>query len=308
MIYDLIIIGGGPGAAAAGVYAARKSIRTLLILKEWGGQSKVSADIQNWIGTISISGLELTKNLEDHVKAYANKVVDFDEGSLVAKVTPVSKNKFEVVTDKGKKYETKSVIIASGSRRRKLTVPKAEQLEAKGIVYCATCDGPLFKDKIVAVIGGGNAGLETAQQLSTYVSKIYILEYNGQFRGDAVTREKVLNNPKVTPLLGAETIEVKGDQFVTGLVYQDRKSGEKKELAVQGIFVEIGSMANSDFVKGVVDTNNYGEIIINHKTCRTSVEGIWAAGDVTDQPYKQNNISVGEAVKALEDLYRWLHK
>ncbi len=314
MAYDLIIIGGGPGAVAAGVYAARKSIKSLLILKDWGGQSKVSIDIQNWIGTVSISGADFAKNLESHIKAYAGDMIDFDEESLAVKVTQILSASeaggpvFEVMTNKDRKYKARSIIVASGSRRRKLTALGAEKFEAKGIVYCATCDAPLFKDKEVAVIGGGNAGMETAQQLTAYASKVYILEYEDEFKADSVTIDKVLGNQKVTPILGTEIVEIKGDVFVSSLIYKKRSTKEEKELLVQGIFVEIGSVPNNDFVKGLVKINEYGEVIIDHKTGRTSVEGIWAAGDITDQPYKQNNISVGDAVKALEDLYCWLQK
>lgn len=314
MDYDLIIIGGGPGAVAAGVYAARKRIRSLIICQDWGGQSKVSPEIQNFIGIKSLSGLELTERLKEHVKAYANGVLDFDEGSLVAKVSQVLSALeltgpiFEVETNKNKKYETRSIIIASGSRRKKLEVPGAAKFEGKGIVYCASCDAPLFKGKEVAVIGGGNAGLEAVQQLLAYATKIYILEYSEKFRGDSVTKERVFSDKKVISITLAQTTEIKGDKFVKGLVYTDRKTNEKKEIPVQGVFVEIGSVPNSEFIKGLVATNNYGEIIIDHKTCQTSLAGIWAAGDVTDQPYKQNNISMGDAVKALEDFYLWWQK
>jgi len=314
MIYDLIIIGGGPAGAAAGVYAARKKIRSLLITKDWGGQSKVSPDVQNWIGIKNISGLELAKQIEEHVKAYAENVLDFDEGSLVVKVSQIKDAPdkdsllFEIETDKGKKYQTRTIIIASGASRKKLNIPGADKFESRGVVYCASCDAPLFKDKQVAVIGSGNAGLETAQQLLTYCSKIYVLEFQDEFIGDSITREALFKNEKVLPIASAEIIEIKGDNLVSSLVYKNRKTGEEKEIEVQGVFVEIGSLPNTDFIKDFVKTNKYGEITIEHKTGKTSIEGIWAAGDATDQPYKQNNISMGDAVKALEDLYIWLQK
>lgn len=314
MTYDLIIIGAGPGGAAAGVYAARKRLKSLLITKEWGGQSKLSPDIQNWIGIKQMSGLEMAKRLEEHVRAYAADCLEFDEGSLVTKVSqllpaPDPKGpKFEVATSKGKRYEARTVLVASGSHRRKLEVPGAKEFEGKGVVYCASCDAPLFKDKEVAVIGGGNAGLEAAQQLTAYASKIYLLEYGPALKGDEVTREQVLKEAKITPLTMVETTRIKGEQFVSGLIYKDRNEGEEEELSVQGVFVEIGSIPNSDFIRELVEVNKDGEILIDHKNGRTSIEGLWAAGDVTDQPYKQNNISMGEAVKALEDLYLWLQK
>ena len=312
MVYDLIIIGGGPAAVAAGVYAARKRIKSLIICKDWGGQSKVSAEVQNFIGIKSLPGTELAERLEEHVKAYADDVLDFDEGSLAVKITKTAdfeKSKlFEVETDKNKKYQAKSLIITAGSTRKRLDIPGAAEFDGKGIVYCASCDAPLFHDKEVAVIGGGNAGLESAQQLLEYCPKVYILEYADEFKGDPVTRDKVFSSEKVAPIASAETVEIKGDKFVESLIYKDRKTGEEKEIKVQGVFVEIGSFPNSGFVGDLVEQNKYGEIVIDHKTGRTSLEGIWAAGDVTDQPYKQNNISMGDAVKAVEDLYLWLQK
>lgn len=310
MLYDLIIIGGGPAAVSAGVYAARKRVKTLIITKDWGGQSKVSVEVQNFIGITALSGFELAERLEKHVKAYADDIMDFDEGSLVVKISKKEDNGviFEVETDKGKKYQAFSLLVTSGSNRRKLNVPGAEKFDGKGVVYCASCDAPLFGKKDVAVIGGGNAGLESAQQLIEYANKIYILERGEEFKGDPVTREQVFASSKITPVTMAETLEIKGDKFVESLTYKDKKTNETKEIMVQGIFVEIGSIPSNEFVKGLVKTNEYGEIIIDHKTARASQEGIWAAGDITDQPYKQNNISMGDAVKALEDLYLWLQK
>lgn len=308
-MYDLIIIGGGPGGIAAGVYAARKRLKSLLLTEEIGGQSVVSADIQNWIGIPSMSGLEMAEKLEEHLKKYADDVLELREGVRVVNVENVSDEPtFRVTLEKGDAFESRAVIVASGSRRRKLNVPGAEEFDGKGIVYCASCDAPLFKDKDVVVIGGGNAGLEAADQLRAYAKSIHVLEYAPDFKGDPVTRERVFKDPKVTPVTNAELLEVKGNNFVTGLVYKDRVSGERKELSAGGIFVEIGSIPNSEMVKDLVEVDQRGEIVIDHKTCRTSVEGIWAAGDVTDQPYKQNNISMGDAVKALEDAYVWLQK
>ncbi len=314
MVYDLIIVGGGPGGAAAAVYAARKHVKALLITETWGGQSEVSPDVQNWIGIISMPGPELAKKVEEHAKAYAEDMLEFDEGSLVTKVTELVSGadphgpKFQVETNKNKSYEARAIIIASGGRRKKLNVPGAEKYDGKGIVYCASCDAPLFKGKEVAVIGGGNAGLESAQQLLAYSPKITIFEYGEEFKGDPITREAVFKDPKVTPITMAETTEVVGDQFVTGLKYKDRKTGEEKELSVGGVFVEIGSIPNTEFIKDLVEMNKYREIVIDHKNSRTSLEGIWAAGDATDDPFKQNNISMGDAVKALEDVYLWLQK
>ena len=305
MIYDLIIVGGGPGGAAAGVYAARKRLNNLLITDTFGGQSTVSADIQNWIGIPSFSGYEMSEKLEEHLRKYAEDVLTLQVGEFVTKIEKVNSH-FKVTTDKGNIFESLAIILTSGSRRRKLAVPGAAEYEGKGIVYCATCDAPLFRGKEVVVIGGGNAGLESAEQLLEYATKIYILEFGTEFKGDPVTKERVFKNSKVVPITNAETVAVEGDKFVTGLVYKDRKTDEQKELPVQGVFIEIGSVPNSEMVKELVELDTHGEVVIDHKTARTSLEGIWAAGDVSNQPYKQNNISMGDSVKALEDAYMWL--
>lgn len=307
MIYDLIIVGGGPGGVAAGVYAARKRLKTLFVAESIGGQSEVSADIQNWIGIPSMSGLEMAEKLEEHLRKYANGVLEIHADERVEKIEKRNGG-FAVMTNKNVTYESLAVILATGSRRRKLQVPGAETFDGKGVMYCATCDAPLFRGKKVAVIGGGNAGLESAEQLTQYATKIYILQYDAAFKGDPITQERLFKNPHVVPVTNAETVEVKGEAFVSGLVYRDRTSGEQRELPVQGIFVEIGSVPNSDMVKGLVELDPRGEVVIDHRTARTSVEGIWAAGDATNQPYKQNNISMGDAVKALEDAYLWLQK
>jgi alkyl hydroperoxide reductase subunit AhpF len=304
-MYDLIIIGGGPAGVAAGVYAARKKIKTLLITDSFGGQSAVSADIQNWIGTKSISGFELAKALEEHLRAQEG--IEIIEEDLAAAVVKNAAN-FLVKTKNNRSFEARYLLITSGSRRKKLGVPGERELEGKGVGYCATCDAPVFKNKAVAVIGGGNAGLEAVIDLLPYAAKIYLLEYAEALRGDYLSREKIKNNPKVEIVTMAEPKKILGEEFVTGLIYQARKSGELKELKLEGIFVEIGAVPNSDFVKELVELNNRGEIVVDPKTQRTSCPGIWAAGDVTDVLYKQNNISVGDAIKAALNIEETLYK
>jgi alkyl hydroperoxide reductase subunit AhpF len=301
-MYQLIIVGGGPGGVAAGVYAARKKIDTLLITEEFGGQSSTSSDIQNWIGERSISGLDLAKKLEEHIKAYGD-TVKIAEGERVSAVEKVSGGRYKVSTQDRKVYEAERVLVVSGSRRRKLEVPGAEKYEGKGVVYCSTCDAPIFQGKAVAVIGGGNAGLEAVVDLLSYASKIYLLERSAQLRGDEVARKWVGDSDKVEIIYNAEVQEVLGREFVSGLKYKDGSSGEVRELKLEGVFVEIGAVPNSDIVGGLVKLNERGEIIVDHKTQRTSDAGIWAAGDVCDVFYKQNNISAGDAVKAVLNIY-----
>lgn len=306
-MYDLIIVGGGPGGVAAGVYAARKKIRTLLVTDSFGGQSLTSADVQNWIGTKSASGYELGKMLEEHLRAQEG--IEIADGDLVTEVRAEKNNRgFSVRTKSGASYETKYILIASGSRRRKLGIPGEKELDGKGVVYCSTCDAPLFKGKKVAVVGGGNAGLEAAIDLFPYALKIHLLEYSDTLKGDPVTEEKVRGNPNVEIITMAESSKVLGSGFVSGLEYKDRKSGETKTLAVGGVFVEIGAIPNTEFVSGLVATDRSGEIVVDHRTQRTSQPGIWAVGDATDVLYKQNNVSAGDAIKAVLNIDEVLHK
>ena len=304
-MYELIIIGGGPGGVAAGVYAARKKIKTLLITDSFGGQSFTSADIQNWIGTKSISGYDLAQALESHLRAQEGiEIVGDDRVIGVEKIAAG----FSAKTEKGETFETKFILLASGSRRRKLGIPGEKELDGKGVVYCATCDAPIFAGKDVAVVGGGNAGLEAVIDLLPYAAKIYLLERGEQLKGDQVTQEKIKGNEKVQIITMAETTEILGNGFVTGLKYKNPASGEAKELAVGGVFVEIGAIPNSDFVKGLVELNPFGEVVVDHKTQQSSCKGIWAVGDVSDVRYKQNNISAGDAVKAILNIDEVLHK
>lgn len=300
MEYDLVIIGGGPAAASAGVYAARKKLKTALIATEIGGQSTESQDIQNWIGTVSISGTDLAKSFKEHLEAYKADVVEIFEGQTVTSVEKDG-DLFVTKTNKDESFSSKAVLVASGANRRKLDVPGAEEFEHKGLTYCASCDGPLFTDMDVAVIGGGNAGFETAAQLLAYAKSVTLLHRGDQFKADPVTVEKVLADPKMTGILNANTTKVMGEKFVTGLTYE--MNGEEKELPVSGIFVEIGMVPSTNFVEGLVDMDDYKRIKVNCKNQQTSVPGIWAAGDCTDELYHQNNIAAGDAVKALEDIY-----
>jgi len=314
MIYDVIIIGGGPAGCAAAVYAARKRLKTILITESFGGQSIVSGDIQNWIGEAHISGFDLAKKFEAHVRAFSDVV----EIKMPEKVTEIKSIKcssesricdFEVVTDKGNKYEGKSIILTAGARRKKLNIPGEDKFEGKGVAYCSTCDAPLFSGKKVAVVGGGNAGLEAVIDLFPYALEVYIMEYADSLKGDPVTQEEVKKNPKLKEIIfNAKTMEVLGDKFVNGIKYQNNKTGEEKVLDVEGIFVEIGSVPNSEIVKNLIDLDKYGQVVIDSKHSATSHPGVFAAGDITDDPYKQNNISAGDAVKAALAAYNYLLK
>ena len=307
MQYDLIIIGGGPAGAAAGVYAARKQIKTALIAESFGGQSVESNKIQNWVGTTAISGVDLAKNLKEHVRAYADGFVDIKEGERVSKVEHIEEDGFLVTTGKDI-YKTKTILVASGSSRKKLDIPGAKEFEGKGITYCASCDGPFFANKDVVVIGGGNAGFETAAQLLAYCKSVTLIS-RGEFHADPVTVGKVMENPKMKALMNALPVEIKGDQFVKSFEYKRTTPFVNNfKIEVEGIFVEIGHTPATDFVDGLLDIDEFKRIKINHKTQRTSLEGIWAAGDCTDCLYHQNNIAAGDAVKALENIYLELQR
>src|SRR3989338_5478403 len=306
MTYDLIIIGGGPAGVAATVYASRKRLKTLFITKEWGGQSVVSEQIFNWIGTSSISGIELANNLKNHVLSNVGESLEVKEGNTVDSVSKQD-DLFKIKTDDAKEFLTKTILITTGSGRRKLEAKNADKLEHKGLTYCASCDGPLFADMNVGVIGGGNAGFESASQLLAYCKSVTLLHRSEKFKADEITVEKVLKNPKMKAVKNVDILEIKGDKFVEGIIYKDKVTSQETELKVSGIFVEIGQIPNTDFVKGVVSLDEIGRVKIDAWTQKTEVPGIWAAGDCTNVLYHQNNIAAGDAVRALEDIYLYIH-
>ncbi|MBI5147916.1 MAG: FAD-dependent oxidoreductase [Parcubacteria group bacterium] len=302
---DLAIIGGGPAGVAAGVYAARKKIKTALITDAFGGQSVVSDEIQNFVGLKSVSGLALAQMMEWHLRAQEGIEIVFPDRAAKIEKTAAG---FSVATESGKKIETLAVLWTAGSRRRELGGPGEAEFEGRGVAYCSTCDAPVFKGKAVAVVGGGNSGLEAAVDLFPYASRVYLVIRGEDPRGDPLTLEKIKANPNAEIIASAEILSISGDNFVSGLRYRDKKIGEEKELPVGGVFVEIGSVPNVNPVKELVEINAAGEIAVDHRTQKTSLEGIWAAGDATDVLYKQNNISMGDAVKAVLNVYDWLKR
>ncbi len=305
MRYELAIIGGGPAGTTAAVYAARKKLKSVIITDDWGGQSNVSEDIQNWIGFPHISGKELAEKFKEHVEEYADDSLDIKYPTRVSKIED-KEDYFELELENGETLEAENLFLGLGSKRRKLQSKGADEFEHKGLTYCATCDGPMFAGKDVAVIGGGNAGFESAAQLLAYVNSVTLFEYADKFKADPGTVEKLQSNDKFTGITNAEILEIYGDVFVEGIKYKDRESGEEKDLKVQGIFVEIGATPNTDLVKDLLDLTNYGQIKIDPWVQVSSHPRIWAAGDCTNIVYHQNNIASGDAVKALEDIYKKL--
>ena len=303
-MYDLIIIGGGPAGVAAAIYAARKQLKTAIITPEFGGQSIVSETIYNWIGTPEISGADLAKSLKEHALKYRGEFLDIFEGDYVSAVTK-SDTGFTVTTNK-QPLETKTVLVTTGSSRRKLEIPGAAQFENKGVVYCASCDGPLFSGQDVVVVGGGNAAFESVAQLAAYCSHVTLIHRRDTFKADEITVSKVSAMPNVTIKTFVEPTEVLGERFVTGIKVKNIQTEAEEIIPCGGVFVEIGQIPNTNYVKDLVATNEFGNIQIDPWTQATSCSGIWAAGDCTDVHYHQNNIAAGDAVKALEDIYMTL--
>lgn len=320
-IYDLIIIGGGPAGSAAGVYAGRKKLNTLVIKREWGGQSVVSPDIHNWVGTKSIPGEKLAQDLKEHVENFKSELLKIEDDEVIKIVSEnisslskedntneVSVGGFHVFTKNNNSYLTKTVLITTGSNRRTLDVPGAARLEHKGLTYCASCDGLFFAGLDVVVIGAGNSAFESALQLLAYCKTVTVVIRGDEskIKADPGTVEAVKKDPKAKILFNTESVEVLGDKKVEGLKVKNNQTGEESTLNIQGIFVEIGQIPNTKFAEGLVNIDKIGKIEIDPWTQKTSTEGIWAAGDCTNIRYHQNNIAAGDGVKALEDIYQYV--
>lgn len=293
----MVIVGAGPAGITASIYAARKRMNFLVITKDIGGQAALSSAIENYTGYQYITGPELMQKFEEHMREFKIEVKYED----VVGIENVD-SKFRVKTDGGI-YEARTLIIASGARPRLLNVPGEREFKNQGVTYCATCDAPLFRDKDVAVVGGGNSGLDATLQLTRIANRIYLIEVEPELRGDAMIREKVERSEKVIILTKTKVLEITGDKFVSGLTVE--REGIREMLRVDGVFIEIGYIPNSEFMAGVVKLNERGEIVIDDR-CRTSVEGIFAAGDVTNVPYKQIIVAAGDGAKAAMSAYEYL--
>jgi alkyl hydroperoxide reductase subunit F len=295
---DLIIIGGGPAGCTAGIYSARKKLDTLLIAKDFTGQIGHSAWVENYPGFERVKGLDLAKSFKSHLESFDIKVNEFEEVKEIREY----EGSFTVITDEGE-YNAKSIIICSGAKTKKLGLPNEEKFLGKGISYCVTCDESSFEGKDVAVVGGGNAGVEAAIELARFAKKVYLLECEEKLSADEVLIER-LKKEGGNIITACDIKEFKGKEELEGVIYM--KEGEEKSLEVDGCFIEIGSKPNSDFVKGFVDLNDKGEIIVDPKTFETSVKGIFAAGDVVDFKDKQVVIATGQGATAALSAYRYL--
>ena len=291
--FDVLVVGGGPAGAAAAVYAARKGIRTGVVTERFGGQVLDTLAIENFISVKETEGPRLAAALEEHVKQYDVDIINLQRAEAL-----VPGDLIEIKLASGASLKSKTVILSTGARWRDMNVPGETEYRTKGVTYCPHCDGPLFKGKAVAVIGGGNSGVEAAIDLAGVVSHVTLLEFDSKLRADAVLVRKLESLPNVKIIVSAQTTEVNGDgQKVTGLTYKDRVSGEMHQVALAGIFVQIGLLPNTQWLKGTVELSPRGEIIVDDHG-RTSVPGVFAAGDVTTVPYKQIIIAMGEGAKA----------
>ncbi|MGG5873593.1 alkyl hydroperoxide reductase subunit F [Pseudomonas peli] len=295
--FDVLVVGGGPAGAAAAIYAARKGIRTAIAAERFGGQVLDTMAIENFISVKETEGPKLVRALEEHVREYEVDIMNLQRASALVPASSAG-GLHEVKFENGSSLKAKTVILSTGARWREMGVPGEQEYKAKGVCFCPHCDGPLFKGKRVAVIGGGNSGVEAAIDLAGIVAHVTLLEFADTLRADAVLQKKLYSLPNVTVIKSAQTTEVKGDgQKVNALVYKDRTSEELHSVELEGIFVQIGLLPNSDWLKGSVELNRFGEIIVDAKGA-TNIAGVFAAGDVTTVPYKQIVIAVGEGAKA----------
>lgn len=300
--YDMLIVGGGPAGAAAAVYAARKGIRTGVVAERFGGQTLDTLGIENFVSVLHTEGPQFATALEQHVKQYEVDVMNLQRA---AKLVPEG-NMITVELANGAALKSRSVILATGARWREVNVPGEAQYKNAGVAYCPHCDGPLFKGKAVAVIGGGNSGVEAAIDLAGVVAHVTLLEFAEQLRADAVLVNKLKSLPNVRILTQAQTTEITGDgKRVNGLVYTDRATGESHRIDLAGVFVQIGLVPNTEWLKGTIEMTRYGEIIVDDHG-KTSVPGVYAAGDATTVPFKQIIIAAGDGARAALGAFDYL--
>ncbi len=302
--YDLIIIGGGPAGVTAGIYSARQRLNALLITKNFGGQiARKAVPIENYPGLGEISSVDLIQKFERDLKKHPIEIKNVS----VFKIKK-EKDGFIVVTEKKEKIKTKTIIITTGADPRPLEIPGEKEFIGKGVSYCVACDGPIFAKKDLVVAGGGNSAFEAALSLSNYANKIYIIERGDKIRADEKNQEKVKGNNKIEVITNATLKEIKGDKFVKEIIYQEKKTKKNISLSVSGLFVEIGSQPATAFIKGLVEFNDKDEIVVDSTNCRTKTEGIWAAGDVNNIPFKQIVIAAGAGAMAAMDVSIYLQR
>jgi alkyl hydroperoxide reductase subunit F len=300
--YDVLVVGGGPAGASAAIYAARKGIRTGIVAERFGGQVSDTVGIENFISVKYTEGPKLVAHLEEHVKEYDVDVMNLQRAKKLSKKDKM----IEVELESGATLSSKTVILATGARWKQLGVPGEEEYRGHGVAYCPHCDGPLFKGKPVAVIGGGNSGVEAAIDLAGIVGHVTLLEFNGELRADAVLQKKLFSLDNVEVITGAQTTEITGDDGkVNGLVYIDRATEQKHTVQLNAVFVQIGLIPNTDWLKGTIELSKFGEIEIDNHG-QTSLPGVFAAGDVTTIPYKQIIMAMGDGARAALGAFDYL--
>ncbi|CAM8284217.1 alkyl hydroperoxide reductase subunit F [Candidatus Methylopumilus universalis] len=301
--YDILIVGGGPAGASAAVYSARKGLRTGIVSERFGGQVMDTLGIENFISVKATEGPKLVTALEEHVKEYDVDIMNLQRAKSIQKNDENAL--FEVELENGGKLKSKSVIVATGARWRELNVPGEKEFKGKGVAYCPHCDGPLFKGKHVAVIGGGNSGVEATIDLANIVGHVTLFEFAPALKADDILQKRLYSLPNVDVILNAQTLEVLGTDKVNSMIYLDRETNEKKTIPLEGIFIQIGLLPNTDFVKNTVDLSKFGEIIIDSHG-QSSLKGLFAAGDATTVPYKQIIIAMSEGAKASLGAFDYL--
>ncbi len=301
-LYDLIIIGGGPAGVTAGIYAARKKLKTLLVTEDFIGQVGKTGQIDNYLGLPGISGIELMEKFKEHIKKFE---IEIQEAEKVVRVKK-EKEFFLIKTGSKKNFLTKSVIIATGRDPRPLEVPGEKEFIGQGVSYCSICDAPFFQDKAVAVIGGGNSGFEAALDLLKYAKRIFIFERSDKIIADEILQEEAKKEKKIEIHLNKEVKKIEGRGKVQSLLYHDLKTKKTFQVPIDGVFVQIGTIPATAFVKGLVEFNEADEIKVDFKTCQTSCPGIFAAGDVNDGKWKQIIIAAGEGARAALAVYKYL--
>ncbi len=306
-MYDLIIIGGSVAATAAGIYAARRNLNFKIVTKDFGGEVITSGEIGNWPGIIKTDGIALAQQFKEHLKSYN---IEPEEGIEVEEITVQPDGTFAIsakdLNGKAISVSGRSVIVATGVHPKELIIPGEREFRGKGVTYCTVCDGPLFAGKITAVIGGGNSALEAGLMLADIAEKVYIINKNPIFKGDAILLDNLKTKRNVEIIYNAKAKEVVGNEFVTGLKYDDG-AGNENELKVDGIFVHIGVAPNSALVPPETEKNSFGEVVIS-KNCETNIPGLYAAGDLTDTPFKQIVIAAGQGAVAALSVVNYLNK
>lgn len=300
-MYDCIVIGGGPAGLSAAIYLARQRLNFVMIADAIGGQALWSAQVDNYLGFHLLDGMHLVEKFKEHLRDYKDSFL-LKEGRRVASVEKLGDGGFRVTTEKGEFFDAKSVIVASGTKHRELHVPGEQAFYGRGVTYCSTCDGPLYANKEVIVVGGGNSAMQAALSISSYAKHVTMLTVNDRLKGDEMLKKKVEETEKVSLIYEAKTTKILGDTFVTAMEYE--VGGQKKTLEAQGVFIEVGLVPVSDFIS-FVKKNALSEIEVDIHN-QTSVPGVWAAGDVTNVTEKQISVAVGEGSKAAIAAMKWL--